>query len=89
VAELVVRSDDLLPLLFWLPTLWGGGALVLLGVFGLASHHTLRTVSVVVGTCLGLVPSFWTIVMPVLGPTLIFLKLVPPARPAIASDGEP
>ena len=34
VAELVVRLDEPGSLLFWLPTLWGGGALVLLGVFG-------------------------------------------------------
>ena len=33
VAELVARLDEPLPLLFWLPTLWGGGVLVLQGVF--------------------------------------------------------
>ena len=75
VAELVARLDDPLTLPFWLPTLWGGGALVLLGVFRTTSP-ALSTVLVVVGTAAGLLASFWTILMPVLGLTLVVLTIL-------------
>lgn len=81
VAELVARLDDpLLPLLFWLPTLFGGGALVLIGVFRTTVPPTLSIVLVVVGTAAGLLASFWTIVMPVLGLALVVLTILNAGR---------
>ena len=74
-AELVVRLDDPLALLFWLPALFGGGALVLIGVFRTTARPTLSIVLVIVGTAAGLLASFWTILMPILGLTLVVLTL--------------
>jgi hypothetical protein len=85
VAELVARLDDPLPLLFWLPTLWGGGMLVLVGVFGMDYRPALSTALVVVGTVVGLLASVWTILMPVLGLTLIALTILDTGRPQLVS----
>ena len=57
VAELVTRLDDLLTLFFWLPTLWGGGILVLLGVFRVTRDPRLAAALVAVGTTAGLLAS--------------------------------
>jgi hypothetical protein len=48
VAELVARLDSPLPLLFWLPALWGGGVMVLIGVFRTTAHPALSIAFVVV-----------------------------------------
>ena len=85
VAELVTRLDDLLTLFFWLPTLWGGGVLVLLGVFRARSGSKLSAALVAVGTTAGLVASAWTIVMPLLGLALVYFTLVA-ARPRAATS---
>ena len=80
-AELVARLDDPLPLLFWLPTLWGGGTLVLIGVFG-ADHRPALSIALVVGgTIVGLLASAWTVLMPLLGITLVFLTILTAGRP--------
>lgn len=71
VAEMATRLDEPGPLLFWLPTLWGGGALVLTGVFGMRGHPQRALVCVILGAVLGLLPSMWTVVMP-----LLFIALV-------------
>lgn len=76
VAELVARLDEPLPLFFWLPTLWGGGALVLVGVFGVTARPWLSVALVLLGVFLGLVASVWTVVMPVLGLALVILTIV-------------
>jgi hypothetical protein len=65
-AELLLRLDDPAPLLFWLPTLWGGSALVLVGAFRRNQRIGPSLVMVVIGCLLGLLPSAWTVVMPVL-----------------------
>lgn len=71
-AELVVRLDDEpMPLFFWLPTLWGGAALVLAGSFRASLSRRLSKALVILGSCLGFVPSAWTILMPVLIVTLL------------------
>lgn len=80
VAEFVARLDDPLPLLFWLPTLWGGGVMVLIGVFRVTAHPTLSIALVIVGTAAGLLASFWTILMPVLGLTLVILTILNASR---------
>lgn len=80
VAELVARLDEPLPLLFWLPTLWGGGILVLLGVFRTTARPSLSIALVVVGTAAGLLASVWTILMPVLGLTLVSLTILNASR---------
>lgn len=70
-AELVVRLDEPMPLFFWLPTLWGGAALVLTGSFRASLGRQLAKVLVILGSFLGFVPSAWTVLMPVLIVTLL------------------
>ena len=74
-VELATRLDEPLPLLFWLPTLWGGALLVLIGSFGPCQHSRLSHGLVVLGAFLGFVPSAWTIVMPLLCVALVMLTI--------------
>ena len=73
-AEFVTHLDDPLSLLFWLPALWGGGALVLFGVFRPSTRSWLSLVLLIVGAFLGLLATAWTVVMPVL--VFVFFVLV-------------
>ena len=50
--------------------------MVLIGVFRMTAHPTLSIVLVVVGTAVGLLASLWTILMPVLGLTLVVLTIM-------------
>jgi len=54
-----MRLGELPPSLFffWLPTLWGGGALVLVGVFRTTANARLSAVLVIVGAFVGLMAS--------------------------------
>lgn len=80
-GELVTRLDHPLPLLFWLPTLWGGAALILLGFFHPAARGHRSTALVVLGALLGLIPSVWTVLMPVLVLALVVLTITGRGRP--------
>ena len=73
VAEFVVRLDEPGTLLFWLPTLWGGGGLVLLGVFGNGGSARRSMLLVTLGALLGFLPTAWTVVMPMLSIVLVVL----------------
>lgn len=76
LAELIFRLDEPLPLLFWLPTLWGGAALVFLGSFR-AVHKDLPSKAMVIfGALLGFLPSAWTVLMPVLIITLVIRTIM-------------
>lgn len=87
-AELVTHLDEPLSLFFWLPALWGGGALVLVGVFGPATRPWLSLVLLVAGAFLGLLATAWTLVMPLLVVAFFVLVIVQAGRrpPASASD---
>ena len=84
VAELIARLDEPLPLFFWLPALWGGGALILVGVFRAAARPWLSVVLVIVGAFLGLLATAWTVLMPILILTLVVLTIVRTSRQAPA-----
>ena len=84
VAELIARLDEPLPLFFWLPALWGGGALILVGVFRATARPWLSVVLVIVGAFLGLLATAWTVLMPVLILTLVVLTIVRTSRQAPA-----
>jgi hypothetical protein len=73
VAEFVVRLDEPGPLLFWLTTLWGGGVLVLVGVFGERESTRRSLVLVASGALLGFLPTAWTVMMPILSVILVSL----------------
>lgn len=87
VAELVTRLDEPAPLLFWLPTLWGGGALVLVGVFGVRGNPQRSLLCVIVGAVLGFLPSAWTVVMPLLSVALIVLTIQQTSSERSVPDG--
>lgn len=82
VAELVTHLDEPLSLFFWLPALWGGGALVLIGVLRATVRPWLSDVLVIIGAFLGLLATAWTILMPVLILTLVVLTIVHARRQA-------
>jgi hypothetical protein len=82
IAEVIGRLDEPGPLWFWLPTLWGGATLILVGGFVSTENRILSRALVVAGCALGLLPSMWTLVMPVLLITVIFRTLT--AGPAAA-----
>ena len=75
VAELVVRIDDPAPLAFWLPTLWGGSGLVMVGVFGRRVKPRLSRTLVILGVIVGFLPSNWTVILPLLSIALVILTI--------------
>ena len=75
VAELIVRIDDLAPLAFWLPTLWGGSGLILVGVFDKRVKPQLSRSLVILGAVIGFLPSSWTVIMPLLSIALVVLVI--------------
>jgi hypothetical protein len=70
VGELLAHLDQPVSLAFWAPSLLGGGALVLYGIFG---RPRVSTKLVVSGALLGLVATAWTLVVPVLAVVLVLL----------------
>lgn len=86
VVELSMRLEKPLVLLFWLPTLWGGAALVLVGVFHRAARGQLAVVLVILGTFLGSLASAWTVLMPVLALLLVILTIVNVNRRELQPD---
>ena len=65
-GEFIVRLDEPAPLLFWLPTLWGGGGLILFGVFGKTVTQRNSKILVTLGAVIGLLPTMWTVILPIL-----------------------
>lgn len=84
VAEGAVRVDQPAPLLFWLPALWGGSALVLAGVFRSGQSAGLSLALVVVGVLVASLATAWTVLLPAFGIALIVLVAVRGGRPAPA-----
>ena len=72
IAETVrlVRSGDG-GFWFWFPTLVGGGALVVVGTLMLPRSPRLGRVLTTVGALAGILPTMWTVVVPVLLGVLI------------------
>jgi hypothetical protein len=69
-GELIAHLDEPVSLAFWVPSLLGGGLLVLYGIFGRSRYATKL---VVLGALLGLVATAWTLVIPVLAMVLVVL----------------
>jgi hypothetical protein len=67
IAETVrlVRSGDG-GFWFWFPTLVGGGALVIAGTLMLPRRPGLGRLLITVGALAGILPTMWTVVVPVL-----------------------
>ncbi|MFA5774917.1 MAG: hypothetical protein WC864_06025 [Ilumatobacteraceae bacterium] len=75
IGELIVRLDDPTPLAFWLPTLWGGSFFILFGVFGRSVTPRNSRLFVILGAVLGLLPTVWTVIMPILSAALVILTI--------------
>ena len=58
---------------FWLPTLVGGGALIIVGTLVHSRRPGLGCVLTCAGCVLGILPTMWTLIVPVL---LILLAVV-------------
>ena len=61
---------------FWFPTLCGGGALILLGMFAVHRPAWLSAGLVTVGALAGGLATSWTVVVPILALTLIVLVIL-------------
>lgn len=85
-AELIVRLDELAPLLFWLPTLWGGGAFVLYGVFGTSVTPQNAWRLVLLGAVLGFLPTVWTVILHILSIVLVVLTIKRARRTSTTTD---
>jgi hypothetical protein len=85
VAELVTHRDEPLSLFSWLPSLWGGGALLLVGVFRTSARPWLSDALVIIGALLAFLATAWTVLMPVLLLTLVVLTIVRMNRQAPTS----
>ena len=62
--ELIAKRDDPVSLLFWLPALWGGAALVLGGVFFVRTPLWLPIAMVLTGLAGATLATAWTVVVP-------------------------
>ena len=82
IAETVrlLRSGDG-GLFFWFPTLVGGGALILAGTLVLPKRPTLGSGLTVAGCIAGMLPTMWTLVVPVLLIVLVVATVSRQRRP--------
>jgi hypothetical protein len=72
VAEFATHLDEPLSLMFWMSSLWGGGALVLYGIFGRAEVSTRL---VIAGALLGVLATAWTLLVPLLAVALVVFTI--------------
>lgn len=85
LAELLLRLEAPGPLIYWLPTLWGGALLVLMGSFRVDRNEGISRAMVMLGAALGFLPSAWTILMPVLIVVLIVRTTMTSGRRTMSS----
>ncbi len=69
-AEFATHLDDPASLAFWLPSLWGGGVLVIYGVFG---REVVSAKLVAAGALLGMIATAWTLIVPAIAIALVVL----------------
>jgi hypothetical protein len=74
VAETVTHRDD--GLAFWFGTLFLAAALVLVGTLRPTRNPFVSGAMVGVGAALGMVPTAWTVVVPVLAVVVIVLTVL-------------
>lgn len=76
VAELIGHRDDPVSLVFWLPALWGGAALVLAGVFWVKTPLWLPIALVITGLGGATLATAWTVVVPIVALALCVLVVL-------------
>jgi hypothetical protein len=79
--EFVAHLDEPGSLAFWLPSLWGGGALILYGVF---ARSPVSAKLVTAGALVGMIATAWTLIIPVLAIALVVLTYNSAQRPPAA-----
>ena len=84
---MIGHVDKPVSLFFWLPALWGGGALILIGVFRATARPRLSVALVILGAFLGLLATAWTVLMPLLMLALVVLTIVRASRQAPVPTG--
>lgn len=72
-ARLLATGDG--GLVFWFGTLCGGGTLVLVGTLRLRSRPGLALALTVVGAMAGSIATIWTLILPIVAVTVVFLRL--------------
>ena len=84
IAETVrlVRSGDG-GIWFWFPTLVGGGVLIIVGTLVASRRPTLGFLLTCLGCFVGIVPTMWTVLVPI----LLVVLLVSRARQLGAAGG--
>ena len=82
IGELIEHIGEPHSLFFWLPALWVGGVLILIGVFKVVSPAWVSIGLVAVGALAGALWASWTIVAPILSITLIVLTVLRMRRAA-------
>ncbi len=77
VAETVrtLRSGDLSGLPFWFGTLIGGGTCVLVGTLVADRRPGMGVAVTTVGCLVAILPTMWTVVVPVLLVTLVVVRI--------------
>lgn len=79
-AALGVTDGEGGSLAFWLTFLVGGGALVLVGSFALASRGAVSVVVTAIGAAAGALALFWSVIVPVAAAVLVVLIVVDARR---------
>ena len=82
IGETIEHFGEL-SLLFWFPTLCGGGGLILIGVFKVVSPAWASDSLVVVGALAGALAASWTLAAPILSITLIVLTVIRRMKPPV------
>ena len=81
VAETLTHLDDTLAArVFWSGTLFGGGALVLVGAAVWPRHPPAGFALVTLGAVVGMLPTAWTLLLPLLSLTVIALGVLDLSR---------
>lgn len=84
---MIGHLDEPVSLFFWLPALWGGGALILIGVLRTTARPRLSVALVILGALPVLLATAWTVLMPLLTLTLVVLTIVRANRQAPVPAG--
>lgn len=81
VVETITHLDEPISLVFWIPALFGGGMLVLVGVFWVTTPGWLSIGLVAVGLFATSLATAWTVIIPLATIALFVLVILRGNRP--------
>ena len=85
VLEGITHLDEPASLIFWLPALFGGGTLVLVGVFRVKEPGWLSILLVTGGLVAASAATAWTVLLPLAAVALLVLVVMRSGRSAAAA----